>query len=80
MQLRTFFRTPASDGEDAPALEEQYATWRREAEAVAESYRSWTRAPRDGRWLAYATYMAMLDREERAACLYRRLVEQVQGR
>lgn len=80
MQLRTFFHSPASGVEQTRALEEEYANWRREADAVAESYRSWTRAPRAVRWLAYATYQGALDREEQAACAYWRLVEQVQGR
>ena len=75
MQPRTFFRPPASDGQYVPALEKQYANWRREARAVAESYRCWNCAPPDQRWLAYATYLAMLDREERAAYAYRLLVE-----
>jgi hypothetical protein len=80
MQLRTLFRNPASDMQRAQALEDQYANWRKETAAVAESYRSWTRAPRDEHWLAYASYLAALDREEHAAGAYQRLVEQVQGR
>jgi hypothetical protein len=79
MQLRTFFRSHARAVAKAQALEQEYANWRREAEAVTESYRSWNRAPRLIHWKAYATYLAALDREERAACVYRHLVEQVQG-
>jgi len=88
MQLRTLFRSPARDRQRTQALEErstraledEYASWRRENQAVAESYRGWTRAPRDERWLAYAAYLAALDREEHAAWAYRRLVEQAHGR
>ncbi len=61
------------------ALEVEYANWRRKNEAVSESYQSWTRAPRDERWLAYAAYLAALDREEHAAWAYRRIVEQAQN-
>jgi hypothetical protein len=53
-------------------LETEYANWRRETEAVAKSYESWARASRDDRWLAYASYMAALDREEHAAASYGR--------
>jgi hypothetical protein len=62
------------------ALEDEYANWQRENEAVSDSYQSWTRAPRDEHWLAYAAYLAALDREEHAAWAYRRLVEQAQDR
>jgi hypothetical protein len=80
MQLKALFRSHESGAQRAQALEDEYANWRKETEAVAESYRSWTRAPRDERWLAHAAYLAALDREEHAACAYRRLVEQLQGR
>jgi hypothetical protein len=60
------------------AVEDGYATWREESGAVADSYRSWNCADRDERWLAYAAYVAALDREECAATAYRHLVQQAQ--
>jgi hypothetical protein len=53
---------------------------RRETKAVADSYQGLARAARDERWLAYAAYVTALDSEERAACEYRRLIEQADGR
>jgi hypothetical protein len=61
------------------AMEDGYATWREESDAVADSYRSWNCADRDERWLAYAAYVAALDREESAATAYRHLVQQAQA-
>lgn len=78
MQLRPQFRSSTSDRQRTQALEDEYANWRKESEAVAESYRSWGRAPRDERWMAYAAYEAALDREELAAGAYRLLVEQLE--
>ena len=79
MQLRTMFRTAGSHEELTDAVEIGYARWRRESGAVAESYRSWVAAPRAERFLAYAAYEAALEREERAACDYRQVVERVSG-
>jgi hypothetical protein len=77
MQLRALFRSPESDP-PVDTLEAEYANWRKETEAVAKSYESWGRASRDDRWLAYASYMAALDREERAAAAYGRLAGQAE--
>jgi hypothetical protein len=78
MKLKRSSRSAANRPQPSDALE-GYATWREESGAVAESYRSWNCADRDERWLAYAAYVAALDREERAASAYRHLVEQVQA-
>jgi hypothetical protein len=53
-----------------------YAIWRRACDGVTEAYRSWVGAARTERWLAHAAYVAALDREERAARAYQRLIEQ----
>jgi hypothetical protein len=53
-----------------------YVTWREESVAVEASYQYWSRAPRDARASAFAAYVAALDREERAAHAYGRLIEQ----
>jgi hypothetical protein len=58
------------------ALVNLYVTWREENGSVAQAYQSWISAGRDEERLAYAAYVASLDREERAAGAYQRLVEQ----
>ena len=78
MKLTKFSRNAVHHAQVSDAAE-GYETWREESGAVAESYRSWNFADRDERWLAYAAYVAALDREERAASAYRHLVEQVQA-
>ena len=80
MFLRTFFRSPASDPQRAQVVGDEYARWRRATEGVAESYRGWARAARDERWLAYAAYLAALDREEHAARAYRRVLGHLEDR
>lgn len=79
MQLGALFRTPASGLQRSQALEDEYAYWRRETKAVAQSYRRWNHARRDERSLAHAAYLAALDRDERAASEYQRVAEQAQG-
>ena len=76
MQLKALFRHPAG-GEQS--LEFEYVNWRRASDAVSEAYLSWIGASCDERWLAHAAYLAALDREERAASTYRRVVELAQA-
>jgi hypothetical protein len=54
-----------------------YVSWREECAAVAASYENWSRSGRQDRSLAYAAYMAALDREEHAASTYRSLAERI---
>jgi hypothetical protein len=54
---------------------ESYVNWRDESRAVAESYRTWSFAVGRERDAAFDRYVAALDREEHAACGYRRVVE-----
>jgi hypothetical protein len=54
---------------------ESYMNWRDKSRAVAESYRSWSVAVGSERDVAFDRYVAALDREEHAACGYRRLLE-----
>lgn len=58
------------------ALMDSYAGWRDESRAVAESYRDWRSAAAPDRDAAFDDHLAALDREEDAACDYRRVVEQ----
>jgi hypothetical protein len=79
MKPKKSSRGAANCSQHRDALADGYATWEKESGAVAESYRSWNCAERADRSLAYAAYLAALDREERAASAYRDLVEQVQA-
>jgi hypothetical protein len=69
----------ARESQLTDALIDSYVEWRELSGTVAESYRSWDRAPRDERAVAYATYVLALDREEQAARAYRSLVEAMQA-
>jgi hypothetical protein len=59
------------------AVLEGYVTWREQSAAVEHAYQSWGRASGSDRGDAFAGYLDALDREERAADRYRRLIEQV---
>ena len=50
-----------------------YIDWREECAAVEAAYRRWVGAAESDAQLAYAAYVAGLDREERAAVVYREL-------
>jgi hypothetical protein len=75
MQLRTRFRTADHETDPPSSIEAGYARWRKETAAVARCFRDWTAAPRSERFLAYSAYLSALDREERAASVYRRLLD-----
>jgi hypothetical protein len=53
------------------------ASWRRERLAVESAYQRWTRSEGRQRKLAYAGYLAALEREEEAARVYARETERV---
>jgi hypothetical protein len=59
------------------ALLERYVRWREECAAVQRTYLGWVEADRSQRRLAYAGYIAALDREERAADAYADQIERV---
>jgi hypothetical protein len=61
------------------AVMDSYVNWRHETRAVAESYRSWRCAAPGEQDAAFDRYVAALDREERAAGGYRRVLEQRHG-
>ena len=66
---------PSWASERSPWLEpefvECYIRWREECTAVREAYGRWTDAEHDAEPFAYAAYVAALEREERAADVYR---------
>ena len=58
-------------------LLERYVSWREECRTVEHSYEVWIAADRGERTLAYAAYLAALDREEHAARSYAHHVQRV---
>ena len=71
-------RSPQRDSHRLDLLEAtkaSYANWRGESRAVDESYWTWSSAVGPERDAAFDRYVAALDREEHAACGYRRLVD-----
>jgi hypothetical protein len=60
-------------------LIETYVAWREECSRVRTSYGRWAFAARAERTLAFAAYLAALDGEDRAAGVYRGLVERTAG-
>jgi hypothetical protein len=52
----------------------RYLDWLAESEAVNAAYRVWTRAARTDGAHPFAAYRAALDREERAATVYRSVI------
>jgi hypothetical protein len=71
-------KTPAAPpGELVDAIMDGYVSWREASAAAAAEYRRWTRASPRERAGAFDGYRAALDREERAAAEYQRLVERL---
>jgi hypothetical protein len=56
----------------------RYLDWLAESEAVNAAYGVWSRAARTDGALPFAAYGAALDREERAATMYRSVIDQVE--
>jgi hypothetical protein len=54
-----------------------YRQWRSERDAVRATYRVWVATSAFGEPLAFAAYQSALDREERAAKTYARLMRRV---
>ena len=57
-----------------------YAIWRCESAAVQAAYRAWLCAPPSSAFVAFEAYWAALDREERAAGTYARLLHRARRR
>lgn len=75
MKLKRPRRRTAARLELLDAMMDSYVNWRTESRAVAESYRRWRFADGGDRSVAFDRYVAALNREEDAACGYRRVVE-----
>jgi hypothetical protein len=52
-----------------------YVQWRQESAEVESAYRRWTAASSPDTALAFAAYVAALDREHRASVSYAQLME-----
>jgi anti-sigma-K factor RskA len=61
----------------ADDMTDAYVDWREERAGVWLAYEGWTSAPTADAAVAFAVYGAALDREERAAEVYVRLVTQL---
>jgi anti-sigma-K factor RskA len=61
----------------ADDMTDAYVDWREERATVWLAYDGWTSAPASDAAVAFAVYRAALDRKERAAELYGRLVMQL---
>jgi hypothetical protein len=57
-----------------------YVDWRQECITVWEAYQRWRSAARDDGALAFRAYLAALDREERAAEVYGRVLGALEAR
>jgi hypothetical protein len=79
MKVRSF--TPAGRRRaEIDAVVTAYAAWRRECAAVRAAYGRWTRAARRDACFAFAAYRVALEREERAADIYARLLPRAKRR
>jgi hypothetical protein len=76
MSLESRSRCEAPDTPLIDAVIGGYVTWREENAAVAATSETWTCSPTHVRAIAFAEDVAALDREERAASDYHRLLKQ----
>jgi hypothetical protein len=67
----------ASAGKSIDALLDVYVCWRAACRAVRRTYQLWAGSERGQADLAYADYVAALDREEQAARAYAHQIERV---
>jgi hypothetical protein len=79
MKLRRFTRAGRrrADIDDVVAA---YSAWRRESAGVRAAYGRWARAAMSDAHFAFAAYRVALDREERAADIYARLLPRAKRR
>jgi hypothetical protein len=78
MNLNRIRRSRTDSDDLFCAQVESYVHWRAQSGLVAESYRAWRGAETRKRNVAFARYVAALDREELAAGDYRRVLELVE--
>jgi hypothetical protein len=56
----------------------RYLDWLTASDAVNAAYRGWSSAPRKQGALPFAVYEAALDAEERAATVYRSVIDRIE--
>jgi hypothetical protein len=81
MSRRLFQRCPFDNSMREQLIDEafaRYLDWLAESEAVNAAYGVWSRSARTDGALPFAAYGAALDREERAATVYRSVIDQVE--
>ena len=77
--MRTMISTDSALGRRSiDALLELYVCWREECNAVQQAYQWWADSDREQRGLAYAGYVAALDREEHAAHAYAQQLDTIE--
>ena len=79
MKLKPFTRTGRRRAEVEHAVS-AYSAWRHERASVRAAYVRWTRSATKDAWFAFAAYRLALDREERAAAAYARLLPRAERR
>jgi hypothetical protein len=70
-------RVTSAEKRLADDMIDAYVDWREECAVVRLAYDGWTSAPTADAAVAFAVYKAALDREERAAEVYGRLIMQL---
>jgi hypothetical protein len=78
MSSRLFQRPPFDQWVRERLIDEalaRYLEWRAESEAVDAAYGAWSMAAQTEGALPFAAYRAALDREERAATVYRSVID-----
>jgi hypothetical protein len=70
-------RDSAAGRRSIDMLLQHYVSWREESHAVRLAYQHWADSDRGRRGVAYAGYVAALDREELAARAYADQIERV---
>jgi hypothetical protein len=75
-QRRQFERSPREQLIDEAFA--RYLEWLAESEAVNAAYGMWSAAPQTDGALPFAAYGAALDREERAAIVYRSVIDRLE--
>ena len=60
------------------AAMDAYVDWREACAGVRDAYRGWDTAAREDSGSALRTYLAALDREERASQIYARLIRMIE--
>lgn len=78
--MRDLRQTSLTPRDLIDAVMDRYVTWRERSAAVELAYRDWCGALAPDRDAAYTAYVEALDREERAACRYRALLDAAAAR